>query len=279
MERKVDRQQMLADARVIRENISRARGYLRREDLYRCVDAAREALSLKNSGVALGLGRSEVDLLLAELFDDFGRHPRVVASLQGLGIDTAAFWRYRAGGEATLIKKLVALRAKLAGSEAQEKAREGLRRTEEKEAWLRLGRQNLQQQNFPKGKVYLRRAAETYGTEDGVLREIGTLFLAAGLLPEAAEMAGLAIERFPNDEQAWRLGIEAWDALGDSKKAEALYLDAVKIFGGHPITFLNIAKFYLKWHRKDDAYEYAVRALTLDPNLAEAQVIRDNTER
>lgn len=279
MERKVDHQQMLADARAIRENISRARGYLRRDELYRAIDAAREALSLKNSGIALGLGRAEVDLLFAELFDDFGRHPRVAASLQELGIDAAAFWRYRSGDEATLSKKLVALRAKMAGSEAQEKAQEVLRRTEEKEAWLRLGRQNLEQKNFPKGKVYLRRAAETYGDEDGVVREIGTLFLAAGLVPEAAEMASLAIERFPNDEQAWRLGIEAWDTLGDSKKAEALYLDAVKIFGGHPITFLNIAKFYLKWHRKDDAYEYAVRALTLDPNLAEAKAIRDKMER
>ena len=36
-----------------------------------------------------------------------------------------------------------------------------------------------------------------------------------------------------------------------------------------------MAKFYLKWHRKDDAYEYAERALALDPDLAEAQEIRD----
>ena len=61
------------------------------------------------------------------------------------------------------------------------------------------------------------------------------------------------------------------------QKAEALYLDAVRAFGAHPMTYLNIAKFYYKWHKRDDAFEYAERALAMDPNLAEAIEIRDKT--
>lgn len=279
LQRKVDHQRMMADARTIRENISRARGYLRRDDLFRCIEAANDALVLKSTGAALGLGRSEVDLLFAELCDEFSRHPRVLAFLESIGISGAAFLRYKAGDETLLIKKLTAFRIKMEESEQREKDREEERRTRQRDEWLALGREHLARKSYPKGKVYLRRVAETYGEDPEVVREVGRLFLDAGLLPEAAEMFALAMERFPGDEQAWRLAIETYDALGEFKKAEALYLDAVKVFGGHPLTFLNIAKFYLKWHRKDDAYEYVSRALDQDPNLAEAKEIREKLER
>ncbi len=279
LQRKVDHQRMMADARTIRENISRARGYLRRDDLFRCIESANDALVLKSTGAALGLGRSEVDLLFAELCDEFSRHPRVLAFLESIGISGAAFLRYKAGDETLLIKKLTAFRIKMEESEQREKDREEERRTRQRDEWLALGREHLARKSYPKGKVYLRRVAETYGEDPEVVREVGRLFLDAGLLPEAAEMFALAMERFPGDEQAWRLAIETYDALGEFKKAEALYLDAVKVFGGHPLTFLNIAKFYLKWHRKDDAYEYASRALDQDPNLAEAKEIREKLER
>lgn len=278
-QRKVDHQRMAADARTIRENISRARGYLRRDELFRCIEAANDALVLKGTGSALGMGRSEVDLLFAEMCDEFNRHPRVVAFLENIGVRGGAFLRYKPGEETLLIKKLMAFRIKMEEIEQQEKDRAEKHRTQQRDEWLRLGREHLRQKSFPKGKVYLRRVAETYGEEPEVLREVGKLFLEAGLLPEAAEMFALAVERFPNDQQAWRLAIDAYDGLGEFKKAEALYLDAVKNFGGHPLTFLNIAKFYMKWNRKDDAYEYAIRALDQDPELAEAKEIRDKVER
>ncbi|EFL50977.1 conserved hypothetical protein [Solidesulfovibrio fructosivorans JJ]] len=279
MHRKVDRQRMEADARAIRENISRARGYLRRDDLYRCIDAANDALGLKISRTALGLARSEVDLLFAEMCDDFSRHPRVVSFLSGIGITTTPFLRYKPGDEIILVKRLTALRLKMEEAERRDQEHSAKRRGQQKEEWLRLGREHLAQQSFPKGKVYLRRVAETFGAEEGVIRDVGALFLEAGLLTEAAEMFSLAIERFPNDQQAWRLGIDAWDSMGEFKKAEELYLGAVRSFGGHPKTFLNIAKFYLKWNRKDDAYDYACRALDQDPDLAEAKEIRDKLDR
>jgi len=278
-QRKVDHQRMLADARNIREFISRARGYLRRDDLYRCIEAANDALVLKGNNSALGLGRSEVDLLFAEMCDDFSRHPRVVAFLESIGISGAPFVRYKVGDETRLIKKLTAFRIKMEEGEEREKERAAKRRSVQKEEWLQLGRESLVQKSYPKGKVYLRRVVETFGDEPDVTREVGKLFSDAGLLIEAAEMFSLAIERFPSDQQAWRLAIDTYDALGDFKKAEALYLEAVRSFGGHPMTFLNIARFYLKWHRKEDAYDYAVRALDLDPTLAEAKEIRDKVDR
>lgn len=278
-QRKVDHQRMLADARNMRENISRARGYLRRDDLFRCIEAASDALVLKGNNSALGRGRSEVDLLFAEMCDEFSRHPRVVAFLNGIGITGTQFLRYKPGDETLLIKKLAAFRIKMEETEEREREQAAKRKSLQKEEWLSLGRESLAQKSYPKGKVYLRRVVETFGDEPDVIREVGRLFTDAGLHVEAAEMYSLAIEKFPADQQAWRLAIEAYDALGEFKKAEAFYLDAVKAFGGHPMTFLNIAKFYLKWHRKDDAYDYAIRALDLDPNLQEAKAIRDKTER
>ncbi|HML62997.1 tetratricopeptide repeat protein [Solidesulfovibrio sp.] len=278
-QRKVDHQRMIADARTIRENISRARGYLRRDELFRCIESANDALVLKSTGAALGMGRSEVDLLFSEMCDEFSRHPRVVAFLEGIGVTGGQFLRYKPGDETLLIKKLTAFRIKMEELEQREKDLADARHSRQREEWLQLGREHLRQKSYPKGKVYLRRVAETYGEEPDVLREVGTLFLEAGLLTEATEMFAAAIERFPSDQQAWRLAIDAADGLGEFKKAEALYLDAVKVFGGHPMTFLNIAKFYMKWNRKDDAYDYAIRALDQDPNLAEAIEIRNKMER
>ena len=277
-QRKVDHNRMLADARTIRENISRARGYLRRDDFYRCIEAANDALVLKSTSSALGLGRSEVDLLFVEMCDDFSRHPRVIAFLESLGVSGGPFLRYKAGDETLLIKKLMAFRIKMEEVEEHQSAREEKLRAAQRDEWLTLGREHLAQKSFPKGKVYLRRAVESYGEEPGIVREVGSLFFEAGLLPEAAEMFMLAIKTTPSDEQAWRGAIESWDALGEFKQAEALYLDAVRTFGGHPMTFLNIAKFYLKWNKKDDAYAFAQRALDLDSSLTEAKAIQERIE-
>lgn len=278
-QRKVDHQRMVTDARAIRENISRARGYLRRDELFRCINAASDALMLRSGGVALGRGRSEIDLLFAELCDEFSRHPKVVQFLTSLGITGGPFIRYKAGKETLLIKKLAAFRIKMEETERKAKEQNLKRRTKQRDDWLQQGRELLRQKNFPKGKVLLRRVAETFGEEPNVLRVVGKLFLDAGLTTEAAEMFVKAIERFPKDQKAWRLGIDTLDTLGEFKKAEALYLEAIKTFGAHPVTYLNIAKFYLKWRRKDDAYDYAMRALEKDPNMAEAKAIRDKLDR
>ncbi len=278
-QRKVDNQRMLADARSIRENISRARGYLRRDDLYRCIEAANDALVLKSTSSALGMGRSEVDLLFVEMCEEFSRHPRVVSFLEGIGVRKGPFLRYRPGDETLLIKKLTAFRLKMEELEQRARKREANAQARQKAEWLQLGQDNLREKNYPKGKVYLRRVVENYGSEPDVIREVGRMFFDAELYAEAAEMFALAIEQTPGDQVAWRLAIDSYDALGEFKTAEALYLDAVRNFGGHPVTFLNMAKFYLKWHRKDDAYEYAQRALALDADLAEAREIREKLER
>jgi tetratricopeptide (TPR) repeat protein len=275
MQQKVDSQRMATAARAIREHISRAKGYLRRDDLERAIGSAKDALVQKNTAAALGLGRSEVELLFGELCDEFSRHPKVLALLEGLGVRGGPFLRYLPGEETLLVKKLTAFQIKMEELEHNERQRAETVRATQKAEWLAAGRAFLTQKNFPRGKVMLRRVAETFGDEPGVAREVGELFDAAGLTVEALEMFQLAIQKGPNDEQAWRLAIAASDSLGEFKKAEALYQEALKIFGAPPVTYCNIAKFYLKWHRKDDAFEYAQRALALDPNLAEALAIRE----
>jgi tetratricopeptide (TPR) repeat protein len=275
MQRKVDSQRMATASRSIRENISRAKGYLRRDDLERAISCAKDALVQKNTAATLGLGRSEVELLFGELCEDLRRHPKVVALLESLGVRPGQFLRYTPGEEMLLVKKLTAFQLKKEEIEQRERQQAESKRASQKAEWLAAGRQLLAQKNFPKGKVMLRRVAETFGEEPDVAREVGELFAEAGLVNEALEMYGLAIQRFPGDGKAWRLAIATCDVLGEFQKAETFYLEALKLFGAHPMTYLNMAKFYLKWHRKDDAYEYAERALALDPNLAEAQEIRD----
>jgi tetratricopeptide (TPR) repeat protein len=275
MQQKVDSQRMAAAARAIRENISRAKGYLRRDDLERAIGCAKDALVQKGTAAALGMGRSEVELLFGELCEDFNRHPKVLALLESLGVRGGQFLRYVSGEEILLVKKLTAFQIKMEEVAQRAKQRAETVRAVQKAQWLASGRELLARKNFPRGKVTLRRVAETFGDEPDVAREVGQLFEEAGLVSEALEMYTLALQKYANDEQAWRLAIAACDSLGEFKKGEALYLEALKLFGAHPLTYLNMAKFYLKWYRKDDAYEYAVRALALDPDLAEAKEIRD----
>jgi tetratricopeptide (TPR) repeat protein len=275
MQRKIDSQRMAQMAREIRENVSRAKGYLRRDDLDKAIGCAKDALMQKGSASALGLGRSEVDLLFGELCDEINRYPKVVALLESLGVRGGPFLRYVAGEETLIIKKLIALQIKMEEIEAKERQQEEARSRAQKTQWLRAGQALLREKSYPKGKVYLRRVVEAFGDEPGLVREIGEMFSEAGLLNEAVEMFALAIEKDATDGEAWRLAIGAYDTLGEFKKAEALYLDAIKVFGAHPMTYLNIAKFYYKWHKRDDAFEYAERALSLDPNLAEALELRE----
>lgn len=275
MQRKVDSQRMAMAAREIRENVSRARGYLRRDDLMRSIACAKDALIQRSTAAALGLGRSEVELLFGELCDEFNRHPKVLTLLEGLGIRGGTFLRYVSGEETLLVKKLTAFQIKMEEIEQRELQQAEKHRAFQKTEWLTSGRELLRQKNYPKGKVYLRRVAESFGAEPGVAREVGEMFAEVGLLLEAAEMFSLAAQQFPDDGEAWRLAIDAYDTLGEFTKAETLYLDALKVFGAHPLTYLNMAKFYYKWRKKDAAYEYAQRALDLDPDLAEALEIRE----
>jgi Flp pilus assembly protein TadD, contains TPR repeats len=277
MERKVDGQRMAQMAREIRENVSRAKGYLRRDDLDRAIGCAKDALMQKGKAGTLGHGRSEVDLMFGELCEEINRHPRVVALLESLGVRGGTLLRYGAGQETLLIKKLTALQIKMEDIAKKEVQRVEAKRTAQKIEWLKAGQTLLREKNFPKGKVYLRRVVETFGDEPGLAREVGNMFIEAGLLTEAVEMFVVAIEKAPNDGEAWRLAINTYDTMGEFQKAEGLYLDAIRVFGAHPMTYLNIAKFYYKWHKRDNAYEYAERALSLDPNLAEAIELRDKT--
>lgn len=275
MQRKVDSQRMAMAAREIRENVSRAKGYLRRDDLGRSIGCAKDALIQKSTAAALGMGRTEVELLFCEMCDEYNRHPRILALLEQLGVHRANFFRYISGEETHLVKRLTAFQIKMEELEQRDQKRSEAKKTRQKAEWLAAGEEYLRQKNFPKGKVYLRRVAETFGDEEGVARQIGETFAAAGLQLEAAEMYSIAVEKFPSDGEAWRLAIDAYDTLGEFPKAEALYLEALKVFGAHPVTYLNMAKFYYKWRKKDDAYEYAQRALGLDPDLEEAKELRD----
>jgi len=275
MQQKVNSQRMAAAARQIRENINRAKGYLRRDELGRAIGCAKDALVQTGTSSVLGMGRTEVELQLAELCDEFNRHPRVQSLLESLGIHRNCLFRYGSGDETLLVKKFTALQIKMEELEQHDRQRQTVRRARQKAEWLEAGRDCLREKNFPKAKVYLRRVAETFGDEEDVARRIGEVFAGAGLQAEAAEMFCLALQKFPNDGEAWRLAIETYDTMGEFKKAEDLYLEALKVFGAHPLTYLNMAKFYYKWRKKDAAYEYAQRALGLDPHLAEAQALRD----
>lgn len=51
------------------------------------------------------------------------------------------------------------------------------------------------------------------------------------------------------------------------------YTRALKQFGTHPRTLVNMARMYLAWRKRDEAWTHIQRALQLAPGDAEAKAL------
>lgn len=118
---------------------------------------------------------------------------------------------------------------------------------------------------------------DEFGHEPGVLADIAARLLDKDLLPEAADILAQARAADPRDPAIYTMAIQAYQGLGEMAKAEAVYLAAIRQFGGHPQTYLNLARHYMTWRKRDKAYEFARKALDADPALAEAREIMRRT--
>lgn len=266
-------------SRQIKADISRAKNYLRKDTFLKSFDAALVALLNKAVNPSLGRERVEVELLFVEYCDELSNHPRIREFLSAIGVRADPFMSYRAGEEKKLAARLNGLKAKMLERQAESERKRSLAREEEKRSWLASGKECLASGQFPKGKVYLKRLVDKYGREPDIIPEVCELLLGAGLPIDASEMLEVGIQAFPADSRFYKLLVQAYADQGEFAKAEKIYLDGLKQFGAHPLTLLNISRFYLTWRKRDDAYDFARRALDLDPGLEEAREIMRKSER
>ncbi len=263
----------------VTQNIARSKAYLKREEPARAIQTMLAGLNLFEPEKIIGKARFETEVLIEECIAEMNRNPKVRKILEAFAKSSAVKIVYKPGEEKKLIQVLTVLHKALEQAEAEKhesaQAQKDARRAE---LWEK-GSTLLAQGDAPRGKAMLRRLADEFGREDGVLLKIGKLLLDAKLYFEAQEFLEQALEAFPKQGQTYTALISCYMAVRELEKAEKTYEAAVKQFGTHPKTLLNFARFYLEWNKRDKAAEYAMIVLRNEPDNAEAQDLLDKAER
>ncbi len=260
------------------QNIARAKNLVRRDDPVRAIDALTAALNLFEPEKILGKARYEIEVNIMECVGELSRHPRVKALLTQISRSATAAIAYAPGEEGRLTPVLAVLRKALAETEAAA-ARAVEERVEgRKAALLAKGKEHLAAGDMPRGKAALRRLGDEFGTEPGVLAEIGSILVRANLHYDAVEFLEQALEIFPKESGAYAELVNCYLSLREFEKAEALYLKAISQFGRHPRTLVNLGKLYISWNKKDKAFDVLNQAARLDPTNEEAKELRRQVE-
>ncbi|NJB69390.1 tetratricopeptide (TPR) repeat protein [Desulfobaculum xiamenense] len=262
----------------VKRNIARASNHLNKNDFLKAVDAARTAFALVPAcTTVVGQQKIELRFMLEEFCDKFSNTPGILLILSRMKMRARPYLKFVNGNHEMIASRLEIFGTRLEDMEREKVERHELQRDARRKELLDKGQQCLDSGETPRGKAYLRRVAEEFGDEPGVVTDVGKRMLAAELFPEAAEILEESRSRFPGDSEAYQHCVHAYLGMGEFAKAEAVYKDALRQFGNHPITLLNLSKLYLAWRKRDEAYDYARRALEADPSLDEARAIMDRT--
>ncbi|MDR2161545.1 MAG: tetratricopeptide repeat protein, partial [Desulfovibrio sp.] len=217
--------------------------------------------------------RFETEVLILEVAADISRQPLVRTFFDKIAGAGQAGVSYRPGEEEKFLKTMRILLKGLKNMEEEKRRRERQTLDNRRESLQEKGLAYLKAGDAPRGKSALRVLADEFGHEPGVLASIGGWLQEAGLFLDAVEFLEQAIRDFPKDSSAYGHAAAVYSSLSEFEKAEAVYLKALKEFGKHPRTMLNLAKLYLNWNKKDKAYDAAREACRGDPSLDEARAI------
>lgn len=263
------------NARLIKVEISRAKSYLKRYELVKSLEVMLEVLDRKRDMQMIGADKTDIDLLLADYVADFNKCPLVFEFLRQMEYSKKQYITYTPGKDIELVNKLTAVKLKMAQIESQAKAQAARERQAKCEELLEQGREFAAAKEFPKARVCLKRAAEIFGKEPGILLRVGTILLENGCPKDAVDFLRKAVELFPADSTVYKPLVTAHTELGNLGDAVEVYKAALKQFGEHPQTLLNLAKLYLRMRKNYEAVDMAKRAWDKDNTLAEAKQIMD----
>lgn len=264
-------------AKQAKEHIARAKGALAKADPVKAMQSGYEAVVLLKSGKILGRERFEVDVLMAELIAEFNKNPEVRAHFTARNIHITPYCKYERGTEKELMDFFQETLRAFQQEKQKEKQQQAEKREQTKQKWLDKAQELLDAGDSAKAKIYLRKVADTYGKEPGVLTDVGARMLGAGLFFEAGEVLEEAFDLNRKDSKALAYAVKAYKCAREYPKMEKLYKTALKVFGSHPKTLLNMAKMYLEWHKWDEAYNHAKQAYEGDNSLQEAKEIMETT--
>jgi pentatricopeptide repeat protein len=261
---------------VVSQNIARAKSLIKRQELPRGLACLITALENFVPGDLVGHARYEVEVNVQQCVADINLNPKVRQLLSELARSSATHIHYTPGEEAALLSVLGLLRKALENMAQAEKQGTQDARKQHKAELLEAGQRLLAEGEGVKAKVELRRLADEFGREPGILAQAGTLLAQAKMPADAVEFLELAIEAFPKDGGTYGTLVDCYMGMKEYEKAEVVYVKALRQFGSHPRTLVNLAKVYKLMNKRQKAAEAAQKALSLDPGNAEAKAIVDS---
>lgn len=269
---------MITNARMIKGEASRAKSYLMRYEVPKSIDLMISALHAKSEMAIVSADRIDIELMARDYCQEFDRNQYVREVLAQVNFSKPQYLNYSPEKEREVINRLAVIRETMAEIEMGEQAKKQKEHLERREALIAQAEEMIRSGQLPKARVTLKRAAEQFGREPGVLARVGKVLLDAKEIKDAREMFVQAIDLHPKDPDGYAFLVEACQAGEDLPGAEDAYLKAIKQFGEHPQTCLNLAKLYQRMRNRDKAEEFARRAFELDNTLAEAKTIMENAE-
>ena len=259
----------------MRENIARANGYLRRNEVTRAMQAMSHALRMFGSVQLMRGARAEMDIQICEFLNALIHHQSMQPLLDPGHTGKPKRITYQQGKEAALATVLDGLCRIIQNESESEIRRQTEARLERKKTLIETGVRLLNEKQYAKGRAFLKRVAEEFSEEPGIRVQLGQIFAAAGQLAEAAEMYEESMQVEPRASAAYTGAVGAWLSLHEFEKAEKVFQAIMRTFGGHANTFGKMAKMYLDWRKRDKAEEFALRALQGDPAQPEALAVME----
>jgi len=260
----------------VSQNIARAKSLIKRHELQRALDCLITALENFTPGSLIGKARYEVEVNIRQCIADINLNPEISKLLTELTRSPKPVIAYTPGGEAALLTVLGVLRKAMENIDQAEKQGAQYALEQRKTELLENAQRLLAGGDGVKAKVELRRLATEFGKEPGILAHIGSMLVAADMPADAADFLELAVESFPKDGQNYGTLVDCYMGMREYEKAESVYQKALKQFGPHPRTLVNLAKVYKLLNKRQRAAEMARRALSLEPGNVEAKAIADS---
>lgn len=258
----------------VSHQLARAKSQLKRDDTLKALDSILMGLDVFPSRTGGGK-RFELEVALTECVRELNRQPLVRKLFETLAHNKKTALHYTPGEEGKLKALLTLVKKALLEAESSRQDGEQSKRLERKQQLQERGTKALQEGDLPRGKAALRILGEEYGDEEGVLLWAAERLMHHEIYFEAVEMLEQCIESFPKESKAYALAAQCYQTLREMEKCEAVYLRAIKQFGKHPKTLLSLAKLYLAWNKKEEAFRMAQEAWSKDSTLTEAKEIVD----
>lgn len=259
----------------VSQKLARAKSLLKRDATIRALEALMEGLDLYEPKHLMGKVRFELEVLIQECVSELNRQPSVKALFTELARSSKVFVPYVPGQEKKLKGMLQLVHKALNKNIEDKKLAAEEKRLNRKKTLEERGLSYLNKGDLPRGKSSLKVLAEEFGSEPGVLIQISDWLMQHRLYFEAAENLEQAMELFPRENSPYSMAAECYNELHELEKMESVYLRAIKEFGRHPRTLLNLAKVCISRNKKEEAFHLAQEAWKKDESLVEAKEIVD----